>query len=317
MTHLNPPLLLALCDNLDLILRGHSAGERLSASGRSGQGALVVLPSWVWLTPLINVGRKGRDGRGKPTTLPTRLVWNSGSVVIVEANKSIELDWRLVGLGHDRRGTSTLTVTGTTGVLDYPRPPGISIVNAAIVHDSKSLRSKLDSIIRAGTAARWDIIVSLESLVRSSLLRANRTVAAEIGSYRAVHLLGVLDELSLDDLATRMLFGDGGSSTISRMIDRSLRPTQFAGVDPLRYFAVAIRARAEELVRARIGDPKVGPKVRRIHAISGATTIDELVDVYRQRYPRDALAAKRAVAALTAGPEISAGLRDTRADGAD
>jgi hypothetical protein len=90
------------------------------------------------------------------------------------------------------------------------------------------------------------------------------------------------------------------------MLERGADPLTFRRVDPMHYFAVNIRARAEEAIRRRIGDPKIGPKIRRVQAKVQAETVDELIEAYRLIHPRDALARKRAIAALTAGPEITA-----------
>ena len=313
------PLLASLCANLESILVGASAADLLGRATLSAD-PLVILPAWAWLTPLINVGRKGLGADNRPAALPIRVHWPRGSVFSVGHRGTPVLPWRLIGLGHDQHGKSRLSVRDGVAVLTRPHPPGISVVAMVTYITPAQQRAYLEGLVEAGSEARWAILSDLEPMVHSSLARANRSVAYEIGAYRGTHITSVLDDLSLDDLASSLLYGTGDTSVVSRMIDRALRPERFAKVDPLRYFVVSIHARAEEAVRTRIGDPKVGPKVRRVFARidaatidelvrSDAATIDELVSAYRNLYPRDALGSSRALAALTAGPEVTAGDR--------
>ena len=302
-------MLASLCSNLESVLLGESAAELLGRPSKPSADPLVMLPAWAWLTPLINVGRKALGADNRPAALPTRVHWQRGSVFSAGHRGTPVLPWRLIGLGHDQRGKSRLSVRDGVAVLLRPHPPGISVVEMAVYDTPAKRAAALARLVEAGSDARWAILGDLEPMVRFSLARANRSVAYEIGLYRGERIASVLDDLSLDDLATGLLHGTGETSVVSRMIDRALLPERFAKVDPLRYFSVGIHARAEEAVRTRIGDPKVGPKVRRVFARGGAATIDELVAAYRGLYPRDALGSSRALAALTAGPEVTAGTR--------
>lgn len=301
------PPLESICDDLASMIRAADAQKLGEPAVPALGGALVRLPVWVWTAAKINMGRKGTSADGSIPPMPVRLSWQDGSVVFVPLGEKVTIEWRMVGLGHDISGAATVLISVDNGVQidglpDAAMPPVVDTIL-----NSRVLGARLRAVMTSGKDARWNLITGLEAYTRHRLSIANYAVAHELGGPSNDHAFSaVLDDISLDALVSELLFGDGTDSSVTRMIDRALEPTKFRGVDPLRYFAVAIRARAEEAVRRRIGDPKVGPKVRRVMQISGAKTIDELLAAYREAFPNDSLAHKRAIAALTAGPEVSA-----------
>ena len=238
--------------------------------------------------------------------MPSRLVWKTGPVVVLTPGVPVELEWHLTCLGHDSRGTLTVLYMEDTGVqTGYKGPLSMS----PVVREFSSLRHAqrlLRGIVNQGRDGRWNLVSSLELFTNNKLNRANATGAAELGEFADHAIATVLDDIAIEQLLAEMLYGDGSSSVITRMVDRSLLPETFRSVDPMHYFAVGLRARAEEAIRRRIGDPKIGPKIRRVAMRSNASTLDELLAAYKLAHPNDSLAKKRAIAALTAGPEIAA-----------
>lgn len=301
------PPLESICADLAAMIHSTDAALIENSEMPVGGVTLVRLPIWVWTAAKINMGRKGASVDGTSPVMPVRLLWDGGSVLAIPSGEKVSLSWRMVGLGHDESGTASVHISEDNGVHveggpDLPLAPVVeTILNIRV------LASRLRGLINTGKDARWHLITGLEGYTRHRLTIANYAVAHELGgSSHDRSFSAVLDDISIDDLVSELLFGDGADSSVTRMIDRALEPTKFRGVDPLRYFAVAIRARAEEAIRRRIGDPKVGPKVRRVMEISGAKSIEELLAAYREAFPNDSLAHKRAIAALTAGPEVSA-----------
>jgi hypothetical protein len=187
-----------------------------------------------------------------------------------------------------------------------PPPSGMSPPVVTTFATKRQAQRFLNGYIKQGEGARWELLTGLEIFTKNKLNRANTIVAAELAAHTSHSLPSVLDEIAIEDLLAKMLYGENGSSVITRMVDRAIDPKQFRKVDPMHYFATGVRARAEEAIRQRIGDPKIGPKIRRIVAIHKPESMTELLATYRRIYPRDSLAVKRAIAALTAGPEISA-----------
>ncbi len=291
------PHLARIADQIDTIVIGRSAEQLHSVTPSVTSGVLLVLPTWVWLPPIIDVGMKGASAG----VMPIRVAWEPGPVVALGAGQPATVRWRLSSLGHNASGTLETTAADSDCVRLLAEG-----VNRTPYEAPAQLTHLLRQLIRQGTEARWALLLGFESFVRSTLEKANAAVAAEITQHSGAIAERVLDDISLDDLATKMLWGEAGSSSaVSRMIEQSVLPDKFRNVDPVHYFAVAIRARAEEAIRQKIGDPKVGPKVRRLFARGDITTLDELIAEYRRLYPRDSLAKKRALKALTAGAELS------------
>ena len=300
------PRLAAMCGFIDSIIAGEAAEQLADNGTKLTAGDLVTLPSWAWRIPMIDVGRKAKARDGHLRLMPSRIVWEGGPVIELPLYEELHIGWTVTGLGHNEIGTSTVRRTVDNGVQIHPHPGADTPPQVrAFVSSNQSARF-LRGLVKTGIEARWELVNSLESFTKTKLAAANTAVAAELGGHHNHVIPSVLDEISLDDILTQMLYGVGGSSVISRMVERGLKPSAFDRVDPMHWFAVNIRARAEEAVRQRIGDPKIGPKVRRIMQKSQATNIDELLVAYREAYPKDSLARKRAIAALSAGPDLAA-----------
>lgn len=299
------PRLAAMCDSIDETIAGIAA-DAIAVDGIPVRGAIAVMPSWAWVVPVIDVGKKGHNADGERIAMPSRLVWTGGPVVVLTPGVPVEIEWHLTCLGHDRRGSLTVLFSEDTGV----QTTGVEGIDVTpIGREFSSLRHAqrlLRAIVNEGKDGRWNLVSSLEVFTNKKLIHANSTVAAELGEFADHAIATVLDDIAIEELLTEMLYGQGESSVITRMVDRSLLPETFQSVDPMHYFAVGLRARAEEAIRRRIGDPKIGPKIRRVLMRSKATTLDELLVAYNEAHPQDSLAKKRAIAALTAGPEIAA-----------
>jgi len=293
-----------LCDNLGAIIAGEKAKEMLTAAPTTEDaGVIVVLPSWVWVLPAIDVGKKGVvNGVRQP--MPSRLAYTTGPVLHLSDDQAT--GWELSGLGNSDAGDTVVPFDPMQNFVSVVLTENLHV--PAAVHMALNVKQRdrvLRNLVRAGETARWDLMTGFEYFTRQRLLAANNIVAAEIAQHKGIPLRGVVDDITLEDLTSSMLYGENGTSVIQRMIDTALDSHRFDRVDPMHFFTVGIRARAEEAVRRQIGDPKVGPKVRRVFAKTKASTIDELLVEYKRIYPKDSLAKKRALAALTAGPDVS------------
>jgi hypothetical protein len=63
------PGLQALCGQIGGIITGQAAAG-IDATALPDTGSFVVLPSWVWIVPIIDVGRKGRSSTGELYPMP-------------------------------------------------------------------------------------------------------------------------------------------------------------------------------------------------------------------------------------------------------
>ena len=331
------PQLDVICSSLSDMVTAQAAQNLLdNRDGWPESGSIVVAPNWAWLAPKIDVGRKGRTASGDTVAMPIRLSWEDGNVILVADGATPSRGVRIVGLGHDTTvETGVLTIEDTLenyafgltsssvgtnedtlsdDVLNNEDTPAKSAANRGsvlpptlvIFTSKRTLEASLRGLVNKGDRSHWNLINALEPFALRKLTQMNGIVAAELGEHREHATPTVLDEIAIDDLLAELLYGDGKTSVIIRMLERSTDPLRFQKVDPMHYFAVFIRARAEEFIRARIGDPKIGPKIRRVAAKIGATSIEEVVEKYRELYPSDALAWKRAYMALTAGAEVTA-----------
>ena len=308
-----------MCMSIADILAANAASNLIDDGANTVAGTVITMPSWIWIVPVIDVGRKGVAANGDLNEMPTRIVWSTGPVLVREPNTEVTLQWHITGMGHDVRGE--LTVPSTSDMAQ-PFDLGIASILPPVVRafsTNSHLARILRAMVKAGNESRWSLVSSLETFALQKLVHANSTVAAELGEHNERAISTVIDEIAIDDLLSEMLYGkpssrasstEVASSVITRMVDRSLLSGTFQRVDPMRYFTVNIRARAEEAIRRRIGDPKIGPKVRRVFAKTGAQSVDELIVAYNHLYPNDSLARKRAIAALSAGPEITVHQRE-------
>jgi hypothetical protein len=339
------PPLAVICDCLGDVITARNAETLLNRVNElPPAGTIVVAPNWTNAPPKIDVGRKGKTRSGDTVAMPVRLDWAGGNVLVTERGANPSRVVRIIGLGHDtlidvdvKRVTEalagspeTLTRTGVSHMEDTEKldvlnnedtiaksaPIGASTVAPTLVNFASKahLERRLRALINRGEESRWRLINSLEPFALLKLKQANAYVAAELGEFREHASATVLDDIDIEDLLTKLLYGDAKASSsntartsvIIRMVERSTDPMTFRRVDPMHYIAVFIRARAEEAVRTRIGDPKIGTKIRRVAKKTGATSIEELIDNYRELYPNDSLAHRRAYMALTAGVALTA-----------
>jgi hypothetical protein len=291
------------CGYLERILAGQSAAEVLDAlPDRPRRAALVCLPAWKWLPANIDVGRKGIGARGTSLLLPVRITWKAGEVVTLEPG-SHDLAWKAVGMGHNFSGVQRVTVSSS---LTAERSSDGLVIGPPI--SGRVLRSRLRELVDDGNEAWWRAREQVEPALLKALRVANSSVSTELHPNNAYSVLSATD---IEVICTEMLFGEDqgprSASTFGRLIARCLDAKAFVSVDPARYVTVNLRRDAKEAVRRHIGDPRVGPKVRRLHSAGRhgrrPEDIEEFVEAYRDKYPSDRLAYRRAAVALGIGVE--------------
>ena len=211
----------------------------------------------------------------------------------------MQTGWRAAGLGLDEHGAAQLACTPHPGARIDP-VSGLPDRVTAHAASRTGMAHDLARIAAAGRAARWDLLQLLEPYVRAAVIRGHARVAAEVaGATSTSSRPAVLDDTDLEVVADALLLGEGaGPGPVARMLDRCLRPDTFRRVDPLRYIAVTLRRDAEQEIRRRIGDPRIGRKIRALHRQHPGISLPDLVAWYRSLYPQDRLSTQRAAAAL-------------------
>lgn len=251
---------------------------------------LICLPLWSMRPARISVGRKGIAHDGGVADLPVRIDWEGGSVI--EAGTQRTLRGRLRGIGWDETFEASISATGSLTGL----PDGATV--------REPVEQSRRTIIARGSTARWEMGMALERLVRRRMQELNLSVGAELGGSRQ----GALDAVTLEQVITDMHLGRDGEdrSVIHRAIDKCLEPDTFDRVEVSHYLAVRMRARSIERIRDALGDPRIGFKVRSVYREVAPSSLDELIDAYRSRYPSDRLGRKVAIAALSTDVAIDA-----------
>ena len=299
------------CALLDRILAGRGA-EALDRSRLSGSTAVVVLPSFVWIDPRVDLGRKGRGRDGAHLRFPARVVWPDGAVVLVPAGESVVLKWEASGVGVVASGTTEVVAGTAERAGDAGTALGLGLVPVSMDASSMPRRralSELDRLVEDGTLACWEARQVLERHAEWMLRHRHAAVAAEINPETTTRLF---DETDLEVVRAELLLGNPErriSPAYDRIIERCLAPGAFARVDPMRRVMTSLRSVAETALRRRLEDPHVGRKVRRLLREETFADLDELLSRYRELWPRDAIGVRRVAAALevigTAAPIIS------------
>jgi len=229
---------------------------------------------------------------------PAYIHWTPSIVV----EPGTEVSWRIT----ERREEITGTFTAHSPTdIDGEYPPGAPAPVTTTRHD----------LIRGGRVARFQLVSALERHVNALLEGSNRFIARELEgrlgddaeNWAPTVNHGVLDKVGLEALASDLLWGaDGQSDSVTlRMVERAA--TTHINNQPLgSWFDTNLRARAEEAIRRRIGDPHIGRKIRRLAREQSPGSIDELLEMYRRANPKESVGRDRVIAALSADKTLDA-----------
>lgn len=311
------PNLEKVCDQLQAIMIGRAAGELLAKGLPAGATGLVELPAWEWRVPLIEVGRKGRTlGGGSALLLPIRRDYGDQPLLAVTTEGTAAVPYRVIGMGHEYAGTAQVVTKAGHRALAKP----LDFTGPVFVGQSPSLAlvDLLEQLRDEGVAARWRYLMDVEPHVRELVLRAHSHVSQEIGKISGI-VTPMLDDVGIDQAVDVMMFGMAkrkesepreervaGSDSVSRLIELSLRPGCFQKVDPLKFMTTHLRRDAEARIRAMIGDPHIGPKVRKVAMLNPTADLGSIVEEYRKVYPGDRLSLDRAEEAMSASADAAA-----------
>lgn len=309
------------CGYLSRVLAGDAASALLAAELPLRAG-VVVLPSWVWESPQIDVGRKDHAQGGGRLRLPIRVQWDSGPVQVVPLGDTVKTFWQAEGLGIAQAGQTSISCT--PGSKESPQhvlgvPPDSVIVEDVPRSD---LVAKLAAMVQDGAVARWEAVGLLETYVSSAVSKAHAYISKDVGGADAPPLL---DQIALDEVCDQMVVGSiergEDRSPLLRIVDNSLRPEAYLRVDPARAAQLALRRDAQQLVRRKVGDPKAGSKIRALARAMGFTMpyrdvqVQAILAEYRLRHPAEKMGIDRVRAALSVAPTMMSPARTFRAAG--
>lgn len=298
-----------LCDAFHDIIVGQEAAALLADPDALPEyGALFAAPSYVFGYASIAMGRKEYAKSGQRLMMPGRLTWTTGTLTVLADGETLDAGWSFAGLGRSGMGTTTVT---TSHVADeHTDPSTVPATQRVEVLPRHLLVSRLEALVMAGKTARWSCIAYLEQHVVTAVQRAHHSVVQELETL--VPVTAVLDPTKLETVADHMLLGDDDHpGKVSQLIDRMTgEPRVFRNVEPLKYIKEALRRDANAEVRKAIGDPHIGPKVRKVARELGTRDVATVVAAYRKQYPNDKLSETRAQQALTVGADAMASWLD-------
>jgi hypothetical protein len=296
-----------ICSAIEDLLLATSAAEILATGDVPLSGALAVLPCWTWVVPGECVGRKGRTRDGSSTLLlPARTTYDAGPLVLLADGEQVSVPWAYLGSGVSGRAVLTLSTTfGTRPDLLSPHAAGDLPAHGEVtVMTRRNLLRRLTQLVERGTVAHWELLIYLERYVERAVQAAHNTVVAEVNDVGSANyrIQTRFDEIQLDGIASYLTYGadgDPGPSVLSRMITKIATPGTLTKAEPLRYLTINLRRDAEAEIRKRLGDPHIGPKIRRVARSMPGASKDAILIAYRELYPRDRAGEARVLDALT------------------
>lgn len=301
-----------LCDQLQSVLWGRAADTILEAGVPQGSARITTLSAWDWRLPAMDIGRKGVNRTtGEQLLMPVRLDWGGNDALIrvdPAGSEAYPLRWQARSMGWSDTGLAAAELD--EGSLAH--------LYAISTHDQSSTIAALQRISQAGRDSMWRFLTGLEPFVTATVRKAHAAVRHEIAGTTG-RIQDVLPETGLEQVVNTMLLGaedeDASNSSAMRLLNLCLRPECFVKVDPLMYLRQHIRRDAEEQIRRAIGDPRIGPKIRRLASSMPGSSIEEMVEEYRLAFPKDRLSLNRAEAALSVRPDPMAGAAPLDIDG--
>lgn len=253
-----------------------------------------------------------------------------GPVVVVAPGEQVQFSWTAEGAGLSLAGTTTVhgraqLMFGASAeghrALSTPRrsptevPKGVSASFGNVVGDV------LRSLVHDGELAEWELRGELAKMVKKYLWQARSLVNAKIdrGEMTIPWQRGPdgdwLDSVGVDTLCDQIIYGNDNlapdePSSVGKLLLRCMAPHTFARTDPVHYVAMSLRCITGQAVGRHLGDPVVGPQVRKVadqlglprHRAPSPEELQMLLSVYKARHPKDHLGKSRALSALRFRP---------------
>lgn len=276
-------------------IRHATEAQRLLEDGFE-PGTVHLLPCWRWERPAPGVLGRKDDSQLHPVAIS----WEESAVVVVPPGRPHWCTWRARGLGLDLSGTTQLN---QAQVAD---PKKVLHAESAAVDLEPRNRRELEHVALAGRSAIFHALELLKPYVSYQVSKASLSIGRDLSpDGTAGH---AADDVQREEVVTSILYGaDSSGGRLWRAVQRCAEPQTTRSVDPIRYLSSQIRRDANDGVRAAIGDPRIGPRIRRLaRSMEHVPSLGVLIEEYNRRYPSDKLSTSRAINALTAAPSLDA-----------
>lgn len=290
------------CPMIQRILHGRRAAELIDQVPAGG-GMLVTLPMWLWMMPAAGaLGKKSGD------VMPARVTFSGDSSCVLIAEDPADIGYRASGLGREASGT--VRIEESFGLRDDSTAPetATTIPEEIVCRrlDADEITQRLREIEASGHEAWWSLLMEMETFVRKAVKRSHGAATRELHESLGVGKTGLLDPEGLEEVVNQVILEDSGrTSPAMKVIDRLLEPDRFRKVDPQKYLSTELSRTAGQRLRARIGDPHIGQRIRSLMVQMPEATEDQLLDAYRTKRPEDSLGIGRLREALSVEPDLS------------
>ncbi|GAA1486216.1 hypothetical protein GCM10009625_30200 [Brachybacterium fresconis] len=289
-----------LCTLLDQMIWARCAKEQARPRHRV---RLHALPPTMWIRPARGVGGHKANRTG---TLPATIAWRDGALRAADPARvdSVAAGWSVDAAGIHLDGAIDLA----EGHGELGRPTGAMWpTHRAPLLSAYEATRLLDEFIEHGELARWTMLTHLERFAHECVHHVADSICREITGVEDHEAAGrLLDDQQLDLVVTHVVYGSSGpDSRILRSLDRCLDPATTRNVDPIRYLSTQIRRDLADQVRVAVGDPQVGPRVRRVARSLGiGAGLEQIISRYNDLHPSDRVSTTRAIRALTVAPSL-------------
>lgn len=282
----------SVIDTLARVSNGDDAQKLLTTPPLGAAGTIVQLPTFVHI-----------DFNGSPS--PNRVLYpETGSVLFVADGEHAHITYEIPNsalpsvagsIDLTPHSTGGHTVTGSIpDARTGTRPPVTTEVLTGTAQ-----RGQLRHIVDDGNEARFAFAASLQAYTEQAVEAAARSVYSEIVNITPDDIDTIntpaVSTADQETIVTELLYGGEGKqdSVILRMIDRAACTPWAVGMHVSRRMAQGIWGAAETQIRRAINDPHVGRIVRALAREHGIDDPDELLDVFRKRYPTKRMGADR------------------------
>lgn len=240
-----------------------------------------------------------------PLFLPgtnVRMQWSEPLIGFVDPGTTRELRWR----AWDRKYGELGGVAQIRGAMNFVVDLGEGRSARVTDRFHSRCRAELQNAAKSGDAALWELIELWRPKLLTQVQIASSGVLHEIaggGDSNDELVGGVIDIVEAEQLVDELLYGkEGEDSIFIRIAHRVAGDLRDGSGDPWAWVQRNLRSASESAIRRLIGDPAAGRKIRRVYrSLGSSSTLDDVLEAYREEFPTEKMGKKRIVDALSAG----------------
>lgn len=260
-----------------------------------------------------------------PTTgnsISVWIEWSSGSVIAVptDSTKPVTVEWQIhLNRSVAHRGTAQLTGSLLADARVEGLPEG-TVSSTFLATTQRAKERHFHRLETAAASAEFEAVAALEPFVQHLVRRKNTRVAVELlyadeppATPEGYPQPVVIDRIGEEEIVTELLWGEperNSPAAAFRILRRAAQTGILQNVPIANYLRNQIASAAETAIRRKIGDPHLGRRIRRhlrecLAEERKSISIDELIDDWNAKNPKDRIGQWVAQQALTASNSTS------------